>query len=154
VKYEAAAASATAPSPRQLEVLKLHEAVGRAILAHKYGLTGLEQLPTVADRFEWSLGQGARSLAELSGANCAIFLYLRDGFPSMARVGVTLLASALGSAMTLPQTGFASLVDLRTGEVLWFDVLYEQRAIIREGDPRSPTGAESLVSTLLSGLPL
>ena len=46
--------------PEHVQLYKRHQAVGGAILIHKY----FEQftLPTKEDRFDWSLGPEARSL--------------------------------------------------------------------------------------------
>jgi hypothetical protein len=42
------------------------------------------------------------------------------------------------------QIAFASLVDLKTGKVVWFNMLSST-----VGDIRSPEGAEKMVATLL-----
>jgi hypothetical protein len=49
------------------------------------------------------------------------------------------------------QFAYASLVDLRTGEVVWFNVLQtgSQIAGIKMGDMRTPDGAAQLVERLL-----
>ena len=49
------------------------------------------------------------------------------------------------------QFAYASLVDLRTGEVVWFNVLQtgSQIAGIKFGDMRTPQGAEQMVERLL-----
>ena len=49
------------------------------------------------------------------------------------------------------QFAYASLVDLRTGEVVWFNVLQtgSQIAGIKFGDIRSPEGAAQMVERLL-----
>ncbi|HWK83320.1 MAG TPA: hypothetical protein VNS61_06240, partial [Caldimonas sp.] len=46
------------------------------------------------------------------------------------------------------QTGYASLVDLQTGRVLWFNRLARARGDLREGE----AAAES-IDSLLSGFP-
>lgn len=47
------------------------------------------------------------------------------------------------------QSVFASLVDLRTGRVVWFNV-----ANAGPADMRDPAGAQALTTSLLQGAPL
>lgn len=44
---------ASAEDPKTIQLLKLHEAVGKSIMALNYGLI---QLPTKQGQFEWTLG--------------------------------------------------------------------------------------------------
>jgi uncharacterized 2Fe-2S/4Fe-4S cluster protein (DUF4445 family) len=60
----------------------------------------------------------------------------------MAMLGVSI---PLGS-----QQIFASLVDLRTGQVVWFNVATAGP----QADIRTPEGANLLVKDLLKGVPL
>ena len=46
------------------------------------------------------------------------------------------------------QYGFASLVDLRSGDIVWFNQLHSQTGEIREAGPAKDTVAE-----LLTGCP-
>jgi hypothetical protein len=47
------------------------------------------------------------------------------------------------------QVGVATLVDLRTGQVVWFNLMSNQ-----SGDLRDAEGAAETVEDMLSGLPL
>ena len=49
------------------------------------------------------------------------------------------------------QSAYASLVDLRTGEVAWFNVLQTQSMMpgVNFGDIRTPEGAAQMVERLL-----
>jgi hypothetical protein len=49
------------------------------------------------------------------------------------------------------QFAYASLVDLKTGEVVWFNVLQTQSQMpgVTFGDIRSPEGAAQMVDRLL-----
>jgi hypothetical protein len=47
------------------------------------------------------------------------------------------------------QLGVATLVDLRTGQVVWFNLMAKQR-----GDLRDAEGAEATAREMLRGLPL
>jgi hypothetical protein len=58
----------------------------------------------------------------------------------------------MGSLMDIgggQQLGVATLVDLRTGQVVWFNLLAKQ-----SGDLREPGGADAAVAQLLGGMPL
>ncbi len=132
----------------QVQVVKMHEAVAKSILLHKY--TGIYQLPTEDGKLDWSLGPGTQSLLQDYDADYGLFVYLRDSFSSGGRTALIVI----GALLQVPvqggqQFGFASLVDLRSGEVLWFN-----RLIRNAGDVRDVDGAETAIDSLLEDLPL
>ena len=130
------------------QLLKLHDAVGGAILVHKY--EPIFALPTKTERFDWTLGASVRNLQARSGADYALFVFFRDSYASPGRVA--LMVSAALFRVSVPggrQVGFASLVDLRTGDILWFN-----RLISAGGDLRAPEPATKAVESLLVKLPL
>ena len=134
--------------PRQLQVLKLHQAVGKSILVHKY-IPALE-LPTKKNRFDWSLGPQTVALRETYGADYALFVYMRDSFSSDGRVALSIVAAMLGVALQGgQQVGFASLVDLKSGDVVWFNTMQSQY-----GDLRDPASARGACEDLLDKLPI
>jgi len=133
-------------SHRQL--MKLHEAVGESILLHKY-LAGFG-LPTKAGKFDWTLGNKTQYLQKNYDADVALFIYIRDSYASAGRK----LAMAAGAAFGfyVPgglQVGFASLVDLQSGRLIWFNKLFRQT-----GDLRALENARVAVKQLLEGIPL
>jgi len=82
--------------------------------------------PRAHQHVDWSLGDGASVLREDSDAQYALFVLFRDSFASGGRVAAMLGAAVLGVA--LPggrQVGFASLVDLRNGDIIWFNRLFD-----------------------------
>jgi len=88
-----------------------------------------------------------------------LFLYAQDSFASTGRVALQVLGLAgcvVGfCAPTIGgggQFAYASLVDLHTGEVVWFNVLQAgtQIAGINMGDIRKPEGAAQMVDRLLN----
>ena len=136
------------------QVIKLHEAVGSAILTHKVKQPGSGEpaipLPTVKKRFEYSLGLDPGGLADRFDADYALFVFLRDTHESAGRAVAAAIVAALGSTMTLgTQAGFASLVDLRSGDVVWFNYLFDPSGDLREGDE-----AGDAVRQLLADFPL
>lgn len=140
----------TAPADKRddlLQLVKLHGAVGQSIMNHQY----IPQLalPSKEGKFDWSLGQSARSLKDTYNADYALFVFVRDSYTSAGRVAVMIAAALF--RVHVPggqQVGFASLVDLETGNIVWFNRL--QRGA---GDLRTEAAALETVQTLIAGLP-
>ncbi len=131
-----------------VQVIKMHRAVAKSILLHKY--TGIYQLPTEDGKLDWSLGPGTQSLLQEYDADFGLFVYLRDSFSSGGRTALIVLGALMRVQVEGGQQfGFASLVDLRSGDVLWFNRLIRKAGDIRDGD-----GAETAVDDLLEDLPL
>jgi hypothetical protein len=127
------------------EIMHLHRAVGSAIMMHELNVP----LPTKQNRFDWSLGTDTGVLGAHAGADYALFIYLRDSYSSTGRILTQLAAAALGVLVEGgQQIGFASLVNLRSGDVAWFNFLASPT-----GDLRDAAGATGTVENLLSGMP-
>lgn len=131
-----------------VQVQKLHGAVGKTILVHTLVL-GFE-LPNKKEKFDWALGAKVRELRDRYNADYALFIYLRDSYTSGGRAVAIFLAAALfGVALQGGvQVGFATLVDLRTGDIVWFNRLARGHGDLRERAP-----AEETVSVLLQDFP-
>ncbi|HEX2117356.1 MAG TPA: hypothetical protein VHM01_23370 [Alphaproteobacteria bacterium] len=130
-----------------LQLTKLHGAVGQSIMAHQY--VEPLALPTKQGKFEWSLGPSTRALKDVYGADYALFVFVRDSYASAGRAAVIVLGAILG--VGIPggaQVGFASLVELETGNVVWFNRLARP-----SGDLRTEAAAQETVQTLIAGLP-
>jgi len=138
------------------ELERLHYAVGSSIALHKYSGA---YLPTKRGKgLDWTLGEDAVALGRKTGYDYALFLHAEDSFASTGRVALQVLGIAgcfvgfcapnIGGA---GQFAYASLVDLRTGEVVWFNVLQagSQVAGIKMGDIRTDAGAAQMVDRLL-----
>ena len=138
------------------ELERLHYAVGQSIALHRY--SG-RNLPTKRGKgLDWTLGQDAVRLGQQTGMDYALFLYAEDSFASTGRVALQVLGVAgCVVGFCAPNIGgggqfaYASLVDLRSGEVVWFNVLQTgtQIAGINMGDIRKPEGAAQMVERLL-----
>ena len=138
------------------ELERLHYAVGNEIALHRYSGA---YLPTKRGKgLDWTLGEDAVALGRASGMDYALFLYAQDSFASTGRVALQVLGIAsCAVGFCAPNIGgggqfaYASLVDLRTGEVVWFNVLSagSQVAGIKMGDLRTDAGAAQLVDRLL-----
>ena len=138
------------------ELERLHNAVGNSIALHKY--MG-DNLPTKRGKgLDWTLGEQAVALGRKTGMDYALFMHAEDSFASTGRVALQVLGIAgcvvgfcapnIGGA---GQFAYASLVDLRTGKVVWFNVVQtgSQIAGIKMGDLRTDEGAAQMVERLL-----
>jgi hypothetical protein len=129
------------------QLIKLHGAVGNSILVHQY----LEpaKLPSKQGKFDWSLGPQVKRLKEATDADYALFVFMRDSYSSGGRVAIMMVGALMGVAVQGGvQVGFASLVDLNDGNVVWFN-----RLMRPQGDLRSAQGAKESATMLLTGLP-
>lgn len=127
--------------PREVQLMKLHGAVGLSMMQNM-----TINLPTKKNNFDWTLGPGVASLRTHYNGDYALFVYVRDSYSSGSRMAASLLLGVPTGAM---QTGFASLVDLRTGRIVWFNHL-----ISATGNLKTEKGAAASVDNLLDGLPL
>lgn len=127
-------------------LVRLHAAVSRAITVHHFG--GLA-LPGKAGRLDWTLGAGARLLKEKTGADYALFAWVRDSYASGGRKAAIVLGALFAAVMPGgSQQAHASLVELETGRVVWFNRL--SRA---GGDLRDADAARESLDALLEGFP-
>jgi len=127
-----------------LELQRLHRAVGGAVLVHRY-FPGLG-LPSKDEKFDWSLGPAVAAIARTQDADYALFLFVRDRYASAGRVAVMVIGALLGVGVPGgAQVGFASVVDLKSGDIVWFNHL--ARAA---GDLRTPEAAAETVKALVS----
>lgn len=128
---------------REGQLLRLNAEVGRSILLFQYGGGAL---PTKRGGFDWTLGEGARALGEAHGADYALFVHGRGSYSGIGRIVAGLVAGGPDGK----QQVFASLVDLKTGRVVWFNVATPGP----DADMRTAEGAEVLTVSLLKGIPL
>ena len=120
------------------ELNRLHGAVGRAIALH---LSGEYALPTKQGKLDWTLGAEAAMLRQTSGADYALFLHIRDSYATAERV-VAVVVGALFRTFITPggrQEIAASLVDLKSGQVVWFNQLQRYIGDLREREPARET---------------
>lgn len=138
----------TAMDGRQGQIIRLHEAVGLSIAATHY--LGAP-LPTRRDNFEWTLGEGAREIGVAHNADYAIFITAVGSYASSGRVLAMIGMAALGVGIPLGgQQVVVSLVDLRTGHIIWFNVVLAAPG----EDMRNVEGATRLTENLLREIPL
>lgn len=134
-------------SDSEISYQKLYSAVGITILNHHYGAL---KLPTKKNVFDWSLGPGIEVIGNKYGADYALFSYYRDYQASGGRVAFAILAALAGVGVSTGQEiGFASLIDLRTGDVVWFN-----KVASGVGELREKENARLTVDSLLKDLPV
>ena len=134
--------------PHALQILRLHDAVGQSIMAFNYGLI---HLPTKTGTFDWTLGDGAQAIGRERNADYAVFVTAHGTYASAGRKAMMMAAALVGASVPLgSQRVFASLVDLKTGRIVWFNVAVAGP----DADMRTEEGAKSLVESLLKGAPL
>jgi len=125
---------------------KLHAAVGLTIQVNYFGQM---HLPNKEGAFDWSLGPGVAEIGEKYNADYALFSYYRDYQASGGRVAFAVLAAVAGVGMSTGwEQGFASLVDLRTGDIVWFNVVRTSA-----GELRDEQGAGTVVTNLFKDMP-
>jgi hypothetical protein len=138
---------ATAMEGRVGQIIRLHDVVGGAILADRIG--GLK-LPTRRNNPEWTLGEGVQELGAAYNADYALFVVARGSYASGARAAAAIVGLVAG--VYIPMGGqqvFASLVDLRTGRVVWFGYANAGGSDMRQAD-----GATELIAELMDEAPL
>jgi len=138
------------------DVERLNFAVDQSIVLHKYLGDGL---PTKRGRgLDWTLGADAVRLGQKTGYDYALFLHAEDQVASGGRIALGILGLAgCFIGFCAPNVGgqqqldYASLVDLKTGEVVWFNVVAAGSQVpgIKFGDLRTPAGAAQMVDRLL-----
>ena len=127
----------------------LFSTVANSALQHKM-VGPSNRLPTKRDRFDWTLGEGAARLKPLGG-DYGLFLYTFDSYGSTGRKIVQGLALLLGGGF-MPSgvhLGYAGLVDLDTGDLVWLNVDTSMG-----GDVRTAEGADKRVRQLMEEFPL
>ena len=132
------------------DLINLHEDTGISII--QFQQQSISQLPTLSTgKFDWQLGKTTAELAKGYGADYGLFVYLRDSYSSGSRVAAQLLMSVLFGVHVQggTQVGFASLVNLQTGEIEWFN-----RIISTTGDLRTFGAAVNATDALYEDIPL
>jgi hypothetical protein len=106
-------------------------------------------LPTKNEKLDWTLGAGVEYVRKKTGADYALFTVIRDSYASSDRKAAMVVAALFGVGLAPGgmQFGFCSLVDLRTGQIVWAN-----RVIRATGDLRTAEPAQETIDTMLEGL--
>jgi hypothetical protein len=128
------------------EINALHGAVAQAVSFHHFSAF---KLPTKNDRLDWSLTDAIKPLRDKTGADYALFTWVRDSYASPERkaamIAMAIIGVGIGGGV---QTGYASLVDLKDGRIVWFN-----RVLRPNGDLRDEKSAQETVESLLTSFP-
>lgn len=126
----------------------LFKAVADAAFTHK--LFPGNRLPSKKGRFDWTLGRDAARLRQLGG-DYGLFVYTYDSYGSTGRkiAQIAGLVMGIGLIPSGVHVGYAGLVDLTTGDLVWINADVQMG-----GDVRDPVGAEKRVAQLLEDFPL
>lgn len=125
----------------------LFKAVANAAFNHK--MFPGNRLPTKKGVFDWTLGDEASALKSLGG-DYGLFFYTYDSYGSTGRKVAQVLGLLLGAGL-IPSgvhIGYAGLVDLTTGDLVWLNA-----DLAMGGDPRTVEGADKRVAQLLEDFP-
>ncbi len=136
------------PEDERRQLILLNQAVSMSILQYSRS-AGQGPLRNKHGAFDWTLGPNVAALRAATGADYGLFTYIRDSYASGGRTamrvaGLILLGGDIGGGM---QVGVASLVDLRSGRVIWHNLLVDQT-----GDLRNLQGARETAGDLLKGV--
>jgi len=133
-------------SEHESQLVKLHDAVGGEAIMHSF----LQPLPSKHGAIDWTLGPGTNEMRDRYHADYALFVYVHDTYTTAGRVLMMLGMAAIGVGIQGgQQIGFVSLVDLRTGDIVWFNMLTSTG-----GDLRDSASAKPVVASLLEDIPL
>ncbi len=134
------------------EHMALFAAVSQAVIQYQFFVGN--RLPTKkrdnkADVFDWSLGEGVANLPGAGTADYALFIYNDDEYGSTGRKMLQIVGMFAGVGVpTGKHIGYAGLVDLKTGDLLWLNADFQMG-----GDVREREGADKRVRQLLEDFP-
>ncbi|HJQ16858.1 MAG TPA: hypothetical protein VJ859_07640 [Allosphingosinicella sp.] len=131
------------------EYRALFSTVAGAVITYKF-FAG-NRLPTKKREgvFDWTLGPGVKDIPGAAEADYILFIYTEDQFGSTGRKAVQLLAAlARVHVESGVHKGFAGLVDIRTGDLVWLNA-----DLRMGGDVRTTEGAQKRVTQLLEDFP-
>jgi hypothetical protein len=134
---------------RAVEYRALFDAVAQSVIVYQF-FPG-NRLPTKKrkDSFAWTLGAEISALPGLESADYALFIITEDQYGSTGRKVAQLFGAMAG--ISIPSgvhKGFAGLVDLKTGDLVWLNADLQMG-----GDVRTDEGAQKRVAQLFAGFP-
>jgi hypothetical protein len=131
----------------------LFKGVAATVLQHR--LFKGDRLPTKITGFEYTLGPGVAKLGELGGGDYGLFVLTNDAYGTAGRKALQIFGALMGGVTGVGMAvqsgihlGYAGLVDLRTGDLLWLNADLKMG-----GDVRDVEGATKRVSQLLEDFP-
>lgn len=135
------------------EHMSLFAAVSEAVIQYQFFVGN--RLPTKKRDnregvFDWSLGSTVATLPGAADADYGLFIFTKDAYGSTGRKILQVMA-LLGPGLAVQSgehIGYAGLVDLKTGDLLWLNADGAMG-----GDVREPDGAQKRIRQLLEDFP-
>ncbi|MDF0489515.1 hypothetical protein PX554_15365 [Sphingomonas sp. H39-1-10] len=109
------------------------------------------RLPTKKRKgaFKWTMGPGVAEIAKGTGCDYALFIFDEDQYGSTGRKLLQVFAAmAYVTVKSGEHRGYAGLVDLRSGDLVWLNADQQMG-----GDVRTAEGAQKRVRQLLENFP-
>ncbi|MBU6166826.1 MAG: hypothetical protein KGQ52_11975 [Alphaproteobacteria bacterium] len=128
----------------------LFPVVAKAVMEFQFFLGN--RLPTKKRPgvFDYTLGKDIARMPGAADADYALFLFSEDAYGSAGRKAAQLLMAGLFGVAIAPgvHVGYAGLVDLKTGDLVWLNADPQMGGDVREAD-----GAVKRVGQLLANFP-
>ncbi|MDB5686121.1 MAG: hypothetical protein JWR77_710 [Rhizorhabdus sp.] len=135
--------------PLATQYSNLFSAVADSVIEYQF-FPG-NRLPTKkrSKDFQWGVGPGLAKMQSLQGADYALVINTRDDYGSAGRKMLQVVGMFAGVGVTSGvHIGYAGLIDLKTGELVWLNADRQMG-----GDVRTPDGAAKRIAQLLEGFP-
>lgn len=120
------------------EYLSLFGAVASSIINYQFFVGNrleTKKADNRSERFDWSLGPGVGALPGADRADYALFIFTEDHYGSTGRKVLQVFGALAGVGVQSGlHAGYASLIDLRTGNVLWINADAAMGGDVREAD--------------------
>lgn len=132
---------------RDASNVKQHLALYRRVAGTVFDTTyGQGAWPHKIYKFDYTLGNGLKSVADRTGADAALIVIGED---SVSTTGRKIAAFFMDSVSYGHSFLSAAIVNLRTGDILWFNYIYAYKST----DLREPDDAAKLVAQLFEEYP-
>lgn len=128
--------------------VRLYTAVANTIFAYHVGDF---HLPSKGTTFDWSLGPDVASIGQRYAADYGLFVTYRGLRASSGKWRDVMMNGAVQRVPTGSDLSFAALVDMRSGDIVWFNPVNGTGA--SAGDLRDPERARVTVEDLLDPWP-
>ncbi len=117
--------------------------------AVKHEVFAGEALPTKNSELSWSLGPQISVLGSKLAADYGLIMYSRNSYISKGRKSAEIVSSLFGEkAPTGVNAGSMTLVDLKTGDIVWMNI-----DVLLNGDVRNDAGSIEQISQLMRNFP-
>lgn len=134
------------------EHMALFGAISQSVIGYQFFVGN--RLPTKKREnklavFDWSMGEGVAALPGAKNADYGLFIYNKDAYGSTGRKMLQVVGMFAGvGVISGEHIGYAGLVDLKTGDLLWLNADAQMG-----GDVRDTEGSEKRARQLLEDFP-